>query len=217
LWVPCSTKHLNSIVSSYQSNSLLPGFSLRLATKNDVMNILYFEFIDEGRYIDGLLFVMFVTIILTLVGIIFNLPAMLGVAILLGFILAFLLRFLIASQEYTDSIDRDILCVWLIEFRNKVRGCLAFRDLGEYIFITRLLIGSNHQNNGLGSYLISHCIRAAVKNTYLTCHDNLKYFYRRRGFVDVDYSAVPAELLSWRKHRSLNLMVFRPEGQTQSY
>ena len=206
-------------MSSYQPNFLPPGYSLRLADKRDVTDIIYFEYIDDGRCVEGLLFVTFVSIISTLLAVIFF-PIIPGTAVLsgfsLGFVLFFLIQFLTTSKELSNNIEKEVLCIWLIEFKNKVRGYLLSRESGEYIFINRLLIGSSHQRIGLGSHLISRCVNGIVKPVYLICHSDLKPFYYRRSFVDADYSDIPPELLIWCNRKNHNLMVLRQSSSTGS-
>ncbi len=113
-----------------------------------------------------------------------------------------------AYLELIRNIERASIKVWIIEVRGEICGYLSFKESEEYTHVTRLLIGSNHRNNGIGSYLISYCVHNTIDPIYLACRNTLSSFYHRRGFIDADYADVPAELLVWRDRRDYNLMIF---------
>ena len=195
-------------MSSYQTYLLPPGYSHRIATKNDVARILYFELFDhESNAIYSVLILFF------LMFIILNEIRQPVIMPLVFFWFMFVPYYVYCYLKYYRYIETGLLKVWMVEFMGNTRGYLVIKELDEYIFITTLLIRSSHRRNGLGRYLISHIRNTMTKPAYLVCHTNLKSFYYRHGFSDVDYSTVPIELLEWRSYRHSSLMVSRVENQ----
>ena len=124
-------------------------------------------------------------------------------------VFAIIFLFRTSEVETTQDIEREVLVGMSIKFKRRTCAYVFFREFDMYVFINGLFVEPNHRNRGLGSYLISYCIQNLTKDTYLICKNNLRSFYRRHGFIDVNYSNIPPELLRWRNHRSLNLMVLR--------
>ena len=210
MWVPCSTKHLNSIVSSYQPESLPVGYSLRLATKRDIIRIIYFDFIDYDSYsIDRIFYLLFILILIALSGIIFN---VLGITIISLFSTASFMIFLSLKLSFSiidNTGNTSNHAFWIVEHKNKICGKLSSIKANNYTFIHRLLIGSKYRNIGLGKALIDSCVNSSTNPVYLVCHSRLKNFYNSCGFGDADYSNIPSNLSRWHTYKNFYVMVFR--------
>jgi GNAT superfamily N-acetyltransferase len=185
-------------VSFNQPTRLPAGYSLRLVLEN-----------KNGIYYLVLFFILVVTVIVLC-------DARTSTLVKIASILYLPLTVLVATSLFGQSevrsahnIEGERLLGMMIKLNKRTCAYIGFREFDIYIFINGLFVESNHRNRGLGSYLISYCLQVTTKNAYLVCQNNLISFYRRHGFINVNYSDVPPELLKWRNHRSLNLMVFR--------
>jgi GNAT superfamily N-acetyltransferase len=181
-------------VSSFQPNFLPNGYSLRLATKQDLFKIFYFEYFShepsaKNRTIGLLLLVLLIiyfcwNISLPIYFKIGTLIVPLGWSILFCF-----------SNCIEHLSTRNLFIVWIVEYRNEICGFLSCAQRGNFRMIGRLLVASNRQNMGIGSALVRHCINRAKTPIYLECKPSLKNYYDRFGFVSADLANMPAELL----------------------
>ncbi len=192
-------------MSSFQPNSLPEGYMLRLATEQDLIQILHFEFFSHdttsmSRVLISLLFLYLLTIFTPEARIIIVPIFIFGVIILLSLIIPAYKRAIRLLNEGTSSI-------WIVCYRNTLCGYICYENVDGYSIISRLLIGNIYRSRGLGGNLLCHCIRSVEKPIYLTCLLNLKTFYYRFGFVDASFADAPVEISRRLKNRNANLMI----------
>ena len=196
-------------MSFSQADSLPSGYSLRLAAEQDVAKILRFDFFDRDSSAKNRLFYLFSGFaIVILMGFIFNINIILNTIgiFLKTSILIGVLFFIVCHQKYLSGMRKNLICFWIVECKDKVRGYIGIYTSEEYNFIFKLLISTKHRNMGIGSALVSHGM-SSEKPTYLVCQSYLKSFYIRRGFVDSNYLDVPHKLNGWRTYKNFSLMV----------
>jgi GNAT superfamily N-acetyltransferase len=181
-------------VSSLQPNSLPDGYSLRLATKKDLFKLFYFEYFShessaKNRTIGWLL--LFLLILYSVWKI--NIPIYLMTII---FIVPIGWSILFYFSNCIDHVaKRSLSVVLIVEYKREIFGFLSCAQRGNFRMIVRLLVASSHQNIGIGSALIHHCINRSEIPIYLECQPILKNYYHKFGFVSADLSNIPAELL----------------------
>jgi GNAT superfamily N-acetyltransferase len=193
-------------VSSFQPNSLPDGYSLRLATKTDILKLLKFEyFTHEPSAGQRTISIILVCIFLYVVFFSFF-PAVNWEAKLL-----ILLTFLISMTfiSFRDCLEnltiRNLYSVWIVERDSQIYGFVSCAQWGSFRMIGRLLVATDRQNMGIGSALINHCINNVETPIYLLCNPRFKNYYYRFGFVTANISNIPPELS--QQQTTLTLMV----------
>jgi N-acetylglutamate synthase-like GNAT family acetyltransferase len=201
-------------MSFSRSNDLPFGYSLRLATQQDIGRILFFSWNDSSLDIITLCLVVAVSMSFWLLIHEFS------VLIFVGFlyssiILASLLYALLAGTfNHRNWINNRSCSVFLVEHRNKICGYMSYESLSTHTFLSLLFIGKKEQRRGIGSFLISYCMNNARKPIYLVNYSRLNInFYYDRGFIDADYSNIPRELYRWRQKQHLQIMVFNETNE----
>jgi N-acetylglutamate synthase-like GNAT family acetyltransferase len=192
-------------VSSFQPNPLSDGYSLRLATEEDLIRIFYFECFSHdsnsmNRVIELLLFLYISTA--------FTPELRIYILSIIAFgLILFLLILLPAYQKSLSRLREGIIIFWIVHRRNTLCGYLCRENMSECKVISRLLISNNYRNRGLGSNLLYECTIDVVEPIYLTCLSSLKNFYIRFGFIETNYSNAPAEISKRLKKTKNNCLM----------
>jgi N-acetylglutamate synthase-like GNAT family acetyltransferase len=179
-------------VSSFPPNPLPDGYSLRLATEEDLTRIFYFECFSHdsnsmGRVIALLLFLYISTA--------FTPELRIYILSIFAFgLILFLLILLPAYQKSLSRLREGIVIFWIVYRRNTLCGYLCRENMSECKVISRLLVSNDYRNRGLGSNLLYEGTIDVLEPIYLTCLSSLKPFYVKFGFSAANYSNAPSEI-----------------------
>jgi N-acetylglutamate synthase-like GNAT family acetyltransferase len=192
-------------VSSFQPNPLPDGYSLRLATEEDLIRIFYFEcFSHDSNSMNrvlGLILFLFISTAF--------IPEF-REKILLIFVFGLMLFSLILLPAYQKSVDRlrqGSVIFWIVYREDNLCGYICRENMRECKVISRLLVGDKYRNRGLGSNLLYQGTIDVAEAIYLTCLSSLKPFYVKFGFIDANYSNAPAEISQrLKKTKNTHLM-----------
>ena len=208
-------------MSSPQSSSLPVGYSLRLATQEDALRVLYFERIGHGYFVDKVYTLLLILLLMLAMYTIFMLPLSSLSSVtpfILGFstfIISVACPFILFStysflyrQEYRDQIENRLFSIWLIERGNIICGYIWCLNYDNCTFISNVLISKVERNNGFRSSLVNFVTDTCRRPIYLSCNSRLKSFYYRNGFIDANYEDVPNEILRLHRYRNSDIMVF---------
>jgi N-acetylglutamate synthase-like GNAT family acetyltransferase len=197
-------------VSSFQLNPLPEGYLLRLATEQDLIRILYFEFFTHDTSSMGRVLLL----CLLCIALSFALEARMIIILMFVFGLILLLSLLIPAYRRAVRIfNEGTSSFWIVHRRDVLCGYICYENIDGHNIISRLLISNTCRNRGIGSNLLCHCICSIEKPIYLTPLSKLKTFYYRFGFVDVSFADAPVEISRRLKNRNANLMIL-PETST---
>jgi Acetyltransferase (GNAT) domain len=189
-------------VSSFQPNSLPEGYTLRLATEQDSIQILYFTFFShDTTLMSRALLALFIYIAMSII-----IPGFIVIVAVLTSI-TFFSSLIPAHQRVRKFLNEGTSGCWIVCYRNTMGGYICHENIDGYNIISYLLIANIHRSRGIGSNLLCHCIRNIEKPIYLTCLLKLKTFYYRFGFVDTSFSDAPVEISRRLKNRNANLMI----------
>jgi N-acetylglutamate synthase-like GNAT family acetyltransferase len=198
-------------MSFSQSNDLPAGYSFRLANQEDSIKIFCFELIDKYYLTDRINEILFVYALLTMLWIaamIYTLSAWTFSFVFYPLSVVCTLVFL-DHLKYINDIKSGVFSVWLVEHRNKVCGYMVCKNSIEHTLLHRLLVIKTDRRQGIGRFLITHCIDTVRKPIYVIAPPELSNFYYLHGFVDVDYSNIPNELSKLQDHNGIQIMVFQ--------
>jgi N-acetylglutamate synthase-like GNAT family acetyltransferase len=193
-------------VSSFQPNSLPDGYVLRLATEQDLIRILYFECFSHdtnsmGRVLMVLLFLYVATI--------FTPEARTTIILIFVFGLCLFLSLLVPVYKKSKiRLNNGTSIYWIVCYENTLCAYICCENTDGYNIISRLLVGNNYQNRGLGRNLMRNCIQSVEKPIYLRCLLNLKNFYNRFGFIETSFFDAPIEISRSLKTKNACLMIF---------
>jgi N-acetylglutamate synthase-like GNAT family acetyltransferase len=196
-------------MSSSRSNNNLPlGYSLRVATQQDLGRILFFCW---NSSLGIIILVLVIVVPMMLLQLLHEFSVLIFVAFLYHLIiLSSVLYVLLAGYfNHRNWIDNGSFSVFIVEHRNKICGYMNYELLSTHTFLHLMFVGKKEQRRGIGSFLTSYCIDNARKPIYLVCYSQINNnFYYNRGFVDADYSNIPRELYRLRQKQHLQIMVF---------
>ncbi|RUS99150.1 hypothetical protein DSM106972_078520 [Dulcicalothrix desertica PCC 7102] len=82
---------------------------------------------------------------------------------------------------------------WVAEYKGKIIGQAILERKRSYTLLIYICVNSSHWWQGIGSCLVWNSIKDAKKPLYLTCRPGLKPFYQRFGFVSVPNFEQPVE------------------------
>jgi GNAT superfamily N-acetyltransferase len=181
--------------------SLPPGYSLRTATREDLIRIVYFAAFGHSEIYKTL------AIIYLLIVISFKSPlTLLSIIIYLVYALYYFTWY----RTWFNFLKKQMIVIYVVEYGNEICGYMRCDTLNDYQFIFSLLVSRKYQNRGIGSSLVLHCINNTQKPVYLTAYGSkLKNFYNRLGFVNIDRLNLPTNLSWFPKHKLGDLMGFR--------
>lgn len=87
---------------------------------------------------------------------------------------------------------------WVIESGGKIIACGQLRCFAEAQELGSLVVASPWRGQGLGTYLTQYLIQQASQPLYLECVGlKLAEFYRRFGFVPIEWQDLPRSL-KWK-------------------
>jgi N-acetylglutamate synthase-like GNAT family acetyltransferase len=108
--------------------------------------------------------------------------------------------------EVRKNLKGKLRITYIVEHENMICGAITYLVFNHFVYIDGILIGINHRNKGIGSYIIQYCIDTIEIPIYLQCYLKLRNFYERRGFFRVRFFQAPSELSEFRSP-NLYLMV----------
>lgn len=82
---------------------------------------------------------------------------------------------------------------WIAEYKGKIIGQAILERKRSYTLLIYICVNSSHWWQGIGSCLVWNSIKDAKKPIFLTCRPGLKPFYQRFGFVSVANFEYPVE------------------------
>jgi GNAT superfamily N-acetyltransferase len=181
--------------------SLPSGYSLRTATREDLIKIIYFAaFGHSERY--KILAVIYLLIVIS-----FRSPLTLLALIIY---LVYALHCFTWYRTWLDFLEKQMIVIYVVEYRSKICAYMRCDTLNDYQFISSLLVSRKYQNRGIGSSLVLYCINNTQQPVYLTAYGSkLKNFYNRLGFVNIDRLNLPTNLSWFPRHKLGDLMGFR--------
>jgi Acetyltransferase (GNAT) domain len=189
-------------VSSFQPNPLPDGYILRLATEQDSERILNFSYSQPNNLLGFL--VAMASAIWCLIYVSIDKPR--TIFILFAGSILILILFHLRVTEVRKSLEGKLRITYLVEYENSICGAVTYLVFDRFVYIGGMLVGINQRRQGIGSYLIQHCIDTIETPIYLQCSHELKTFYKRLGFVYVSLFRTPSELSKFTSP-SLYLMV----------
>jgi amino-acid N-acetyltransferase len=87
---------------------------------------------------------------------------------------------------------------WVVVCEGHLVACGQLRGFSEAQELGSLVVAPAWRGRGLGIYLAKHLIQAATQPLYLEClGKKLALFYRRLGFVPVEWQKLPSSL-KWK-------------------
>jgi N-acetylglutamate synthase-like GNAT family acetyltransferase len=189
-------------VSSFQPNSLLDGYSIRLATEQDSERILNFSYSQPNNLLG------FLVVVLSAIWCLINISVdkLRTICLLSAGSLLILILLSWHVTEVRNSLEGKLRITHLVEYENIICGVVTYLVFDRFVYIGGVLIDINHRRKGLGSFMIQHCIDTIEIPIYLQCRHELKAFYERLGFVHVSLFHAPSELSRLRSP-NLHLMV----------
>jgi GNAT superfamily N-acetyltransferase len=195
-------------MSSSRSTALPLGYSLRLATQQDLGRILFFIWHDS--HLDIIIITLLVMLPIMLWQLIHKYSMLLMGMFLFNFIVASILlcSLIFGYLNLRKCIRNNLFSVLLVEDKNKICGYINYEKLRGCTILHILFVGKADRRKGIASFLIEHCKSIAKKPIYLVSYSHLKKFYYYRGFVNANYSNVPGELSRWRQKQHVQIMVF---------
>jgi GNAT superfamily N-acetyltransferase len=201
-------------MSSPRSNYLPVGYSLRSANPADSIEIFYLELIDNYYLTDRIIELLLICTVLIaawIIAIVHTSSVWTFFFVFSPFSVVCCLAFL-DHLKYINDIKNERLSVWFIEHKNTVCGYMVCKKLTEYTLVHRLLVVKADRGQGIGRFLINHCIDTVRKPIYVISPSERRTFYYLYGFVDVDFSNIPNELYRLRDRNGIQLMVFQPSN-----
>jgi N-acetylglutamate synthase-like GNAT family acetyltransferase len=212
---------------SPRSTSLPVGYSLRLATQEDALRILYFVKIGHGSFVDKVYMVLLILLpMLAAYGVFIFLASVRSSATFYGlnffnvfssivfqFILVSFFYFLFHHKttigKYKKYLKNKHFSIWLIESENTIAGYVLCVHYTNCTFIGNILISKTDRNKGLGNFLVRHVTSFYKSSIYLVCNYTLKNFYYHNGFLDVDDADLPNELSRLHGNPGKYIMLFK--------
>jgi GNAT superfamily N-acetyltransferase len=184
--------------------SLPPGYSLRTATKEDLIRIVYFAAIGYSTKYKILAVLFFLMSIFSVFSRSF------ATVFVILFCFSYLLFCFSWYLAWLNFLEKQMIVIYFVECRNKICGYMRCDILNDYQFIFSLLVSRKHQNRGIGSSLVWYCINNTQQPIYLTAYGSrLKTFYNRFGFVTIDRLNLPTNISLFSIHKSRDIMGFR--------
>ncbi len=84
---------------------------------------------------------------------------------------------------------------WVIESQGDVIACGQLRNFAQAQELGSLVVTPNWRGHGLATLLIQHLITQATEPLYLEClGERLAQFYKRFGFMQIDFENLPKSL-----------------------
>ncbi|WP_396134983.1 GNAT family N-acetyltransferase [Chamaesiphon sp. OTE_8_metabat_110] len=201
-------------MSSSRSNNNLPlGYSLRVATQQDLGRILFFCW---NSYLGIITLVLVIVVPMMLWQLLHKFSVLNFVVFLYLFvILSFLFYALLSGYfNHKNWVNHESCSAFLVEHRNEICGYMNYENLSTHTFLHLLFVDKKEQRRGIGSFLTSYCMNNARKPIYLVCYSQSNNnFYYNWGFVNADYSNIPRELYRYRQKQHLQIMVFNETNE----
>ena len=96
---------------------------------------------------------------------------------------------------FLDPTQLKIEQFWVIELDGEIIACGQLRTFSQAQELGSLVVKLAYRNKGLGTYLTQHLIEKSSAPLYVEClGDKLKNFYKRFGFVDVNFERISSSL-----------------------
>lgn len=84
---------------------------------------------------------------------------------------------------------------WVIECKGKLAACGQLRNFPSAQELGSVVVASSWRGQGLGNLITQHLIQQAIQPLYLEClGKKLAKFYRKHGFVEIDFAQLPLSL-----------------------
>ena len=192
------------MVSDRISLFLPPDYSVRTATKEDLIRVVYFAAIGHSeRY--KILAIRFFSMS------IFSIATQHWITVVVVIILCLYLLFCLSWYlAWLNFLAKQMIVIYVVERENKVCGYMRCDTFNDYQYIFSLLVSRKHQNRGIGSSLVLYCINNTQQPIYLTAYGSrLKAFYNKFGFVTIDRLNSSTNISLLRLHKSRDLMGLR--------
>ncbi len=98
-------------------------------------------------------------------------------------------------KEFLDPTQLRSQQFWVIELKGQIIACGQLRTFAQAQELGSIVVQKSYRNQGLGTYVTQHLIDISNYPLYLECLGNqLKNFYQRIGFVEVDFETISPEL-----------------------
>ncbi|EAZ92463.1 GNAT family N-acetyltransferase [Crocosphaera chwakensis] len=98
-------------------------------------------------------------------------------------------------REFLDPTQLRPEQFWIIELDRQIIACGQLRTFAQAQELGSIVVQKSYRNQGLGTYLTEHLIKISHYPLYLEClGDQLKDFYQRLGFVEVDFDTISSSL-----------------------
>ena len=147
------------MVSDRISLLLPPEYSLRTATKEDLLRIVYFAAIGHSfKY-------KILAIVFLLVSILSKSWATVFATVFCCIYLLFCFCWYLAWLNFL--VEQKIV-IYFVEYGNEICGYIRCDTFSDYQYIFSLLVSGKRQNRGLGSSLVLYCINNTQQPIYLT-------------------------------------------------
>jgi ribosomal protein S18 acetylase RimI-like enzyme len=184
--------------------SLPSGYSIQTATKEDLIEIVYFAAIGHSKIYKILTVIFLLMSIFSIISRSFaTVFVLISCVAYLGFCFSWYLAWL-------DFLEKQMIVIYIVRYRNKICGYIRCDILHDYQFIFALLVSRKHQNRGIGSSLVGYCLNNTQQPVYLTAYGSrLKAFYSRFGFITIDRLNLHTNISLFSIHKSRDLMGFR--------
>lgn len=201
---------------SPQSIFIPNSSSVKLALKEDVVKLLYFDKFSQYHFHRQIHMVLLTSLVLasyavTALFLSSPLSGTHSITKLFIYVTCPLILFLIYAyrsyRKHQYYISNELFDIWIIEQSSVVHGYIWCAKYNSYVFVINILIRDESRNHGLGSYLINFIADTYQRPIYLSCNTLLKKFYYRNGFVDVNDINIPSELSRLRGDRNNHTML----------
>lgn len=98
-------------------------------------------------------------------------------------------------REFLDPTQLQPEQFWVIELKGQIIACGQLRTFAQAQELGSIVVKKSYRNQGLGTYLTQHLIEISNYPLYLEClGTQLKNFYQRLGFVEVNFETNSASL-----------------------
>ena len=198
-------------MSSFQSNLLPDGYSIRLATDRDSERILDFSYSQPNNLSSLLVALAFAIWCLIYI----SSDKLRTICIIFSVSILSLILLNLRVAEVRKSLKGKLQITYIIEHENIICGAVTYLVFDRFAYIGGILVGTSHRRRRIGSYMIQHCIDTIDSPIYLQCNHELKTFYERLGFLHVRLFKAPSELSRLRGPSSY-LMVANESSSIQS-
>ena len=98
-------------------------------------------------------------------------------------------------RAFLDPTQLKIEQFWVIELDGEIIACGQLRTFSQAQELGSIVVKLAYRNKGLGTYLTQHLIEKSIAPLYVEClGDKLNNFYKKFGFVDVDFQTISSSL-----------------------